>query len=151
MKNIAIPLLLAGSAKAESKKKAAMAADYAVPEPILIATTWTDKICVDKNGKVATALTALTTATKELTDLEAGRAALVTAEETAMTARLEAIEKVLEQDTLIEADVKANNAAIVTLLGLKDALDKANVAAALGSIAKANALSTENSTKGTWE
>lgn len=40
----------------------------------------------------------------------------------------------------MEAAVKANNAAIVTLLGLKDTLDKANVAAALGSIAKASAL-----------
>jgi hypothetical protein len=117
----------------------------------MIATTWTGDVCVDKGAKVSTALTAMNAAKKELETLEAGRAALVTAEKEAMDARLEAIEKVLEQDELIEADVTTNNAAIVTLLGLKDDLDKANVAAALGSIAKANALSAETGAKSTWE
>jgi hypothetical protein len=56
MKNIAIPLLLAGSAKAEAKKKAAMMQDFDEPEPILIASSWTGDVCEDAAGDVADAL-----------------------------------------------------------------------------------------------
>jgi hypothetical protein len=62
MKNIAIPLLLANSAKADNaaKKKAMMMMDKMVPEPILIAAEYWENGCVA--DAVSTAADALTDA-----------------------------------------------------------------------------------------
>jgi hypothetical protein len=121
MKNIAIPLLLAGSAKAEAKKKAAMLLDYAVPEPILIASSWTGDVCVDAAGDVAEALSELQAAQGDLEELEEGIEALEEAEDDAIAARILAIADVVELDEEMESDVAANNSAIANLIGLKEA------------------------------
>jgi len=61
MKTIAVPILLASSAKAQAIK-AGMKQDRAEPMPMLIAATWTDGDCVDPAGAVALAKGKVTTA-----------------------------------------------------------------------------------------
>jgi hypothetical protein len=121
MKNIAIPLLLAGSAKAEAKKKVAMLLDYASPSPILIASSWTGDVCVDAAGDVAEALSELQAAQDDLEELGLGVEALEEAEDDAVAARMLAVADVIELDEAMETDVNNNNSAIADLIGLKEA------------------------------
>ena len=114
MKNIAIPLLLAGSAKAEAKKKAAMLFDYAMPEPILIASSWTGDVCVDAASDVSAALSALQTAQDAVTESSEGVAALEMTQIGALEARVEAVAAVTVLADAMETAVTNNNAAIDT-------------------------------------
>lgn len=128
MKKVAFPLLLASSAKAESRVDAAMAADKAVPKPILIADVWFTGDCEDAAGEVADAATAVGTATAALETLVTEREPLATAVDDALAAKGTANAAVIAADAALANDLEADDSAQGTLLVLKRALDDATYA-----------------------
>ena len=112
MRNLAISLLLADSAKAQKaagKRDGPMARDYAVPAPTLIADAWSSAGCTDATVTAAnTKVTASDAAWKKLVaEKTATQDAAVT---TAVAQKKTAVDAVLAKDTAMKADVAADDA-----------------------------------------
>ena len=125
MKNIAIPLLMASSARADKRKDELMAADRAVPKPILIADEWHDNDCVDAAGDVAAKYSALVSAEEKLAEATGLRAGLVEAVEAAAEAKTAAITAVVEHDVDMASILESDDTAQALERTKKGALDQA--------------------------
>jgi len=145
MKTIAVPLLLASSARAEAKKdiKAGMRQDWAEPMPMLIADAWTDGDCADAAGAVVAANALVGTAQGELDALilerdtaDTGPAALVVV---ALAARVAATDAATAKDAAMATLVLADDTAQALLLTKQQERDAAVYAHTLATSAKAAA------------
>ena len=144
MKNVALPLLLAGSASntahAQDERGDRMAQDRATPEPQLIASVWRDGPCVSPAGTdlVAGAQTAVAGQETALQGLVDADAPLQEAIEAARAAKRVATEAVAAENTAVAPTLAADDLAQTTLL--QGLLGRDQAALDLAAATAANAL-----------